>query len=79
LSKNSWLVNTKKNRNTTGRELQVLKAVCIDAEKTAPFQNSIIHLERQRDRYTNFIISRTKVKKNVHGTDEQRKELKNKK
>jgi hypothetical protein len=29
----NWLVNKKKIRNTTGRELQVLKAVCIDAEK----------------------------------------------
>jgi hypothetical protein len=53
----NWLVNTKKySANTTGRELQILKTVCIDAEKNdipvTPFSKTIQHFgESDKDRY----------------------------
>ena len=53
----NWLVNTKKySSNTTGRELQILKTVCIDAEKNeipvTPYSKTIQHFgESDKDRY----------------------------
>ncbi|MFE3846621.1 phage integrase SAM-like domain-containing protein [Flavobacterium sp. LB3P45] len=53
----NWLVNTKKySANTTGRELQILKTVCIDAEKNeipvTPYSKIIQHFgESDKDRY----------------------------
>lgn len=53
----NWLVNTKKySANTTGRELQILKTVCIDAEKNeipvTPYSKTIQHFgESDKDRY----------------------------
>lgn len=53
----NWLVNTKKySPNTTGRELQILKTVCIDAEKNeipvTPYSKTIQHFgESDKDRY----------------------------
>ena len=53
----NWLVNTKKySANTTGRELQILKTVCIDAEKNeiqvTPYSKIIQHFgESEKDRY----------------------------
>lgn len=53
----NWLVNTKKySANTTGRELQILKTVCIDAEKNeipvTPYSKVIQHFgESSKDRY----------------------------
>ena len=53
----NWLVNTKKySPNTTGRELQILKTVCIDAEKNeipvTPYSKTIQHFgESSKDRY----------------------------
>lgn len=53
----NWLVNTKKySDNTTGRELQILKTVCIDAEKNeipvTPYSKTIQHFgESDQDRY----------------------------
>ncbi|EKT3957449.1 phage integrase SAM-like domain-containing protein [Flavobacterium psychrophilum] len=53
----NWLVNTKKySANTTGRELQILKTVCIDAEKNeievTPYSKTIQHFgESENDRY----------------------------
>jgi hypothetical protein len=44
-----------------------------------PFSKQSYIMESDKDRYSNFIISRTEANQNVHGTDiEQRKELKNK-
>lgn len=51
------MVNTKKySPNTTGRELQILKTVCIDAEKNeipvTPYSKVIQHFgESSKDRY----------------------------
>ena len=53
----NWMVNTKKySPNTTGRELQILKTVCIDAEKNeipvTPYSKVIQHFgESSKDRY----------------------------
>jgi integrase len=53
----NWLVNTKKySANTTSRELQILKTVCIDAEKNeipvTPYSKTIQHFgESDKDRY----------------------------
>ncbi|SNB15533.1 Integrase [Flavobacterium psychrophilum] len=53
----NWLVNTKKySANTTGRELQILKTVCIDAERNeipvTPYSKTIQHFgESDNDRY----------------------------
>jgi hypothetical protein len=42
-----------------------------------PFSKQSYIMESDKDRYSNFIISRTEANQNVHGTDiEQRKELK---
>ncbi|HSD06962.1 phage integrase SAM-like domain-containing protein [Flavobacterium sp.] len=53
----NWLINTKKySTNTAGRQLQVLKTVCIDAEKNeipvAPYSKTIQQFkESETDRY----------------------------
>jgi hypothetical protein len=53
----NWLVNTKNySANTTGRKLQMLKTVCIDAEKNeipvTPYSKTIQHFgESDIDRY----------------------------
>jgi hypothetical protein len=53
----NWLVNTKNySANTTGRKLQMLKTVCIDAEKNeilvTPYSKTIQHFgESDKDRY----------------------------
>lgn len=53
----NWLINTKKySTNTAGRQLQVLKTVCIDAEKNeipvTPYSKTIQQFkESETDRY----------------------------
>ena len=53
----NWLVNTKKySTNYSGKQLEILKTVCIDAEKNeilvTPYSKTIEHFrESERDRY----------------------------
>lgn len=53
----NWLVNTKKySTNYSGKQLEILKTVCIDAEKheiqVAPYSKTIQHFrESETDRY----------------------------
>lgn len=53
----NWLVNTKKySTNYSGKQLEILKTVCIDAEKNeiviTPFSKTIQHFrESENDRY----------------------------
>ena len=80
----NWLVNTKKySANTTGRELQILKTVCIDAEKNeipvTPYSKTIQHFgESDKDRYIQTLsIDELEQIKNTDFTDlEQIKEFK---
>lgn len=80
----NWLVNTKKySSNTTGRELQILKTVCIDAEKNeipvTPYSKLIQHFgESDKDRYIQTLsFEELKQIKNTDFTDlEQLKEFK---
>ncbi|MFE3866942.1 phage integrase SAM-like domain-containing protein [Flavobacterium sp. LS2P90] len=80
----NWLVNTKKySANTTGRELQILKTVCIDAEKNeipvTPYSKTIQHFsESDKDRYIQTLsIDELDQIKNTNFTDvEQIKEFK---
>lgn len=80
----NWLVNTKKySPNTTGRELQILKTVCIDAEKNeitvTPYSKIIQHFgESSKDRYIQTLsFEELEQIKNTDFTDlEQLKEFK---
>ena len=80
----NWLVNTKKySANTTGRELQILKTVCIDAEKNeipvTPYSKVIQHFgESDKDRYIQTLsFEELEQIKNTDFTDnEQLKEFK---
>lgn len=53
----NWLVNTKKySTNYSGKQLEILKTICIDAEKNeiiiAPYSKTIQHFrESDKDRY----------------------------
>lgn len=80
----NWLVNTKKySANTTGRELQILKTVCIDAEKNeipvTPYSKTIQHFgESDKDRYIQTLsFEELEQIKNTYYSDlEQLKEFK---
>lgn len=72
----NWLVNTKKySANTTGRELQILKTVCIDAEKNeipvTPYSKTIQHFgESDKDRYIQTLsFDELQLIKNTDFTD----------
>lgn len=74
----NWLVNTKKySANTTGRELQILKTVCIDAEKNeipvTPYSKIIQHFgESDKDRYIQTLsFAELEQIKNTNFTDIQ--------
>jgi integrase len=80
----NWLVNTKKySANTTGRKLQMLKTICIDAEKNeipvTPYSKTIQHFgESDKDRYIQTLsFDELQLIKNTDFTDiEQLKEFK---
>jgi integrase len=80
----NWLVNTKKySSNTTGRELQILKTVCIDAEKNeipvTPYSKTIQHFgESDKDRYIQTLSFEElqQIKNTDYSNLEQLKEFK---
>ena len=80
----NWLVNTKKySANTTGRELQILKTVCIDAEKNeipvTPYSKTIQHFgESDKDRYIQTLSFEEleQIKNTDYSNIEQLKEFK---
>jgi integrase len=80
----NWLVNSKKySANTTGRKLQMLKTICIDAEKNeipvTPYSKKIQHFgESEKDRYIQTLsFEELEQIKNVDLTNiEQLKEFK---
>ena len=80
----NWLVNTKKySTNYAGKQLEILKTVCIDAEKNeipvTPYSKTIQHFrESEKDRYIQTLsFEELEQIKNVDFTNtEQLKEFK---
>ena len=80
----NWMYNTKNySANTTGRELQILKTVCIDAEKNeipvTPYSKTIQHFgESDKDRYIQTLsVNELQLIQNTDFTNlEQLKEFK---
>ena len=80
----NWLVNTKKySTNYAGKQLEILKTVCIDAEKNeipvTPYSKTIQHFrESEKDRYIQTLsFEELEQIKNADFTDkEQLKEFK---
>lgn len=80
----NWLINTKNySNNYAGKQLEILKTVCIDAEKNeiqvAPYSKIIQHFrESEKDRYIQTLsFDELELIKNVDLSDtEQLKEFK---